>query len=98
MSVDGNWKITLSTPMGPQDLTATFATQGDAFTGKAQNPMLGEMDFAGKVDGDTLTWGADITKPMPMSLQFNAKVDGDKMTGDVKLGAFGSATLTGVRI
>ena len=73
MAVDGNWKITLSTPMGPQDLTATFATQGDAFTGKAQNPMLGEMDFAGKVDGD-------------------------KMTGDVKLGAFGSATLTGVRI
>ena len=98
MSADGNWKITSSTPMGPQEMTAAITTQGDAFTGKAQSPM-GDMDFAGKVaGGDTLTWSADITKPMPLTLDFEAKVDGDKMTGNVKLGAFGNAPLNGQRI
>ena len=97
MSADGNWKITISTPMGPQEMTVAIATQGDTFTGKAQSPM-GDMDFNGKVAGDNLTWSADITKPMPLSLEFDAKVDGDKMTGNVKLGAFGNAPLNGVRV
>jgi len=97
MSADGNWKITISTPMGPQEMTVAIATQGDAFTGKAQSAM-GDTDFSGKVAGDTLTWSADITKPMPLTLEFDAKVDGDKMTGNVKLGAFGSAPLNGTRI
>ena len=97
MSADGNWKITISTPMGPQEMTVAIATQGDSFTGKAQSPM-GDMDFSGKAAGDKLTWSADITKPMPMTLDFDANVDGDKMTGTVKLGAFGSAPLNGTRI
>jgi hypothetical protein len=58
---------------------------------------MGSQEIAGNVAGDTLTWGADITSPMPMHLDFEAKVDGDKMTGNVKLGAFGNAPLSGVR-
>ena len=34
---------------------------------------------------------------MPMTLEFEATVSGDTMNGNVKLGAFGSAPLTGVR-
>jgi hypothetical protein len=97
MSADGNWKITISTPMGAQELTAQITTQGDTFTGKSESAM-GAQDITGKVAGDTLTWTADITKPMPLKLEFEAKVDGDKMTGAVKLGAFGNAPLNGVRI
>jgi hypothetical protein len=35
---------------------------------------------------------------MPMTLEFEATVNGDAMTGNVKLGAFGNAALSGVRI
>jgi hypothetical protein len=35
---------------------------------------------------------------MPMTLEFTATVNGDSMTGNVKLGAFGSAPLSGTRI
>jgi hypothetical protein len=97
MSADGNWKITISTPMGPQEVTASITTQGDTFTGKSESAM-GAQEISGKVAGDTLTWSADITKPMPLTLEFDAKVDGDKMTGTVKLGAFGNAPLNGHRI
>lgn len=97
MSADGAWKITINTPMGPQQVTATITTSGDSFTGKTEGPM-GSQDITGAVAGDTLTWSADITTPMPMTLEFQAKVDGDKMTGTVKLGMFGNASLSGERV
>jgi hypothetical protein len=97
MSADGNWKITISTPMGPQEVNAQITTQGDTFTGRTESPM-GSQEITGKVAGDTLTWSADITKPMPLKLEFEVKVDGDKMSGNCKLGAFGNAPVTGQRV
>ena len=96
MSADGNWKITINTPMGAQEITAAITTSGDTFTGKTEGRM-GEQTIEGKVAGDTLTWSTAITQPMPMTLEFTATVSGDSMSGNVKLGAFGSAPLTGVR-
>jgi len=71
MSADGNWKITINTPMGAQEV---------------------------KVDGDKLIWSSAITSPMPMTLEFEATVSGDSLSGNVKLGAFGNASMTGVRV
>lgn len=97
MSADGNWKITINSPMGAQTIEATLTTNGDTFTGSTKGPM-GEQTVEGKVDGDTLTWSASITSPMPMTLEFSATVSGDTLSGNVKLGAFGNAPLSGVRI
>ena len=95
-AADGNWKITINTPMGAQEVNATITTSGDTFSGKTEGRM-GSGEISGKVDGDTLTWTTDITQPMPMTLDFSATVSGDAMTGNVKLGAFGNAPLSGVR-
>ncbi len=97
MSADGNWKITINSPMGAQEVEAAITTSGDTFTGSTKGRM-GEQTIEGKVNGDTLTWSTSITQPMPMTLEFSATVNGDAMTGNVKLGAFGSAPLTGVRV
>jgi hypothetical protein len=96
MSADGNWKITINSPMGAQTVDASLKTNGDTFTGTTKGAM-GEQAVEGKVSGDKLTWSTAITSPMPMTLEFEATVSGDSMTGNVKLGAFGSASLTGVR-
>lgn len=97
MSADGNWKVTINTPMGARTMNVNIATSGDTFTGKVDSEM-GTQEVQGKVDGDTLTWSTDITNPMPMKLDFTAKVEGDKMTGNCKLGMFGNASLTGERV
>ena len=97
MSADGNWKITINTPMGAQVVDAEIKTSGDTFTGTTKGQM-GTQEVSGKVDGDTLTWSANITQPMPMTLEFTATVSGDAMSGNVKLGAFGNAPLSGVRV
>ncbi|MFN9928300.1 MAG: hypothetical protein ACK53I_15330 [Phenylobacterium sp.] len=96
MSADGYWKITINTPMGARTMDVAIATSGDTFTGKVDSEM-GAQEVSGKVDGDTLTWTSDITSPMPMKLEFSAKVAGDSMSGNVKLGMFGNASLSGTR-
>ena len=73
MSADGVWKITINTPMGAQEVTATLVTSGNTFTGATKGPM-GDQTISGAVDGDTLTWSAQISQPMPMTLEFDAKV------------------------
>jgi hypothetical protein len=96
-AADGKWKITINTPMGAQEVTADITTSGDTFTGTTSGRM-GEQKVEGKVNGDTLTWSTNITQPMPMTLEFSATVSGDSMSGNVQLGAFGSAPLSGVRV
>jgi hypothetical protein len=38
-----------------------------------------------------------VTQPMPIELAFEVRMDGNAMNGDVKLGGFGTAKLTGTR-
>ena len=97
MSADGNWNTTMNTPMGAQNGTLTLSTEGGALTGKLSG-AAGEIEIQdGAIDGDNLSWKADITSPMAMTLEFSATVNGDEMTGNVKLGAFGNATFSGTR-
>ena len=72
MSANGTWNTTINTPMGAQNGTLTLATDGAELSGTMSSPQ-GEMAIEnGAVDGDTLTWKAAITSPMPMTLEFSA--------------------------
>ncbi len=84
--------------MGQQKATITLTTDGDTLTGTMEGQQ-GTLELKdGAVDGDTVSWKADITNPMPITLEFSATVDGDSLSGDVKLGSFGNASFTGTRI
>jgi cytochrome P450 len=91
------WELTLATPMGPQVMTTTFVKSGDSFAGTLTNEVS-VHDINGKVAGDTLSWTLSLTKPMNIKLGFEARIEGATMSGNVKLGVFGNAPLTGKRI
>ena len=93
-----SWKMTLKTPMGPQEMTMHIVRDGAAFTGRIDSPMGSESVHDGKVEGDALSWSMDVKKPMPLKLSFDAQIAGDTMTGRAKLGAFGTADLSGQRV
>ncbi len=96
MAVDGKWNMTIKTPMGDQTGELTLKQDGNDLNGNMSGAM-GAVDIEnGKVEGDSLTWTANVTAPMPVQLDFTGKVDdsGD-ISGDVKLGAFGSSTFHG---
>jgi hypothetical protein len=96
-AVDGDWDVTIKTPMGDQKSVFTVASDGGSFSGKVAGAM-GSMDVNnGTVDGNTLSWKMDMVVPMPMTLEGSATVDGDNISGEVKAGAFGSMALSGCR-
>jgi cytochrome P450 len=92
------WKMTLKTPMGPQDMTMQITRQGETFTGRIDSPMGSEVINDGRIAGDTLTWTMDVKKPTAIKLSFEAEVQGDALKGHAKLGMFGKAELVGQRI
>jgi len=51
----------------------------------------------GTVDGDNLAWTVNMTSPMPITIEATATVDGDAISGEAKLGAFGTAPFSGTR-
>ena len=96
-AIDGDWDVTIKTPMGDQKSVFTVVSDGASFSGKVAGAM-GSMDVQnGTVDGNSLTWKMDMTVPMPMTLEGSATVDGDNISGEVKAGAFGSMALSGCR-
>ena len=97
MSAAGTWNTTMNTPMGAQQGTLTLEVDGGSLTGKLSGPQ-GDIDLEdGTIDGNDLSWKANITSPMAMTLEFAATVEGDDINGTVKLGAFGDATFSGTR-
>lgn len=97
MAIDGKWEITINSPLGAQKANLELKADGGTLTG-SQSAAQGSGPLEnGKIDGNTATWSAKITSPMPMTLDFTGTVDGDKISGSVKAGAFGSFPFSGTR-
>jgi hypothetical protein len=97
MAVDGNWNITMSTPMGDRSATLSLKSAGGALTGTQAAEGNSAEIFDGKVNGDDVLWKVAITNPMPLTLEFTGKVSGDSMAGEMGIGPMGSFPFTGTR-
>lgn len=98
MSVDGNWNITMSTPMGERKATLSLQSSGTALTG-TQAAEAGSADLKeGKIEGDQISWSVSITNPMPLKLDFSGTVHGDAMEGQMRVGFMGSFPFTATRV
>ena len=95
--IDGDWQMTLATPMGAQVMTGHFETSGSALAGYVTSEQ-GRQDFAGTVEAGRLKFDLKVEQPMKITLKYDLLVDGDAISGKVKMGMFGSAKLTGTRI
>jgi hypothetical protein len=97
MAVDGKWEITINSPMGAQKAVLDLSSDGATLSGTQTAQGSTQPLANGKVDGNALSWSAQITSPMPMTLEFSGAVEGDALKGSVKAGAFGSFPFTGAR-
>ena len=97
MAVDGNWNITMTTPMGERNAALTLKSAGGTLTGtQCADGKSGEI-FDGTVNGDDVAWKISITNPMPLTLAFTGKVEGDAISGEMGIGPMGSFPFKGVR-
>src|ERR1700761_7495404 len=96
-NIDGNWKVTVNSPMGAQEITVALKTDGGAVTGTLSGAMGSTEIKNGKVDGDNVTFDATITEPFSIQISVTATVAGDAMTGQVKTQGFGAFPMKGAR-
>jgi carbon-monoxide dehydrogenase large subunit len=95
--IDGDWKMVLSTPVGPQAMVGHFETSGTALSGVLKSDQ-GSMGFTGIVeDGNRLKFDLKVEKPMKITLKYDITIEGARLTGKVKMGIFGTAKLVGER-
>ena len=98
MAIDGIWEITINSPMGAQKAKLELQSKDGALTGTQHAQGSSQPVSNGKVDGNAVSWSANITSPMPMTLEFSGNVEGDALKGSVKAGAFGSFPFAGARV
>lgn len=97
MTVAGIWDVTISTPIGRQDVVLDLSEDADTLTGVARdahgdNPLI---DL--RRDGDRLLWAQSITKPMRLDLRFDVRIDGDRLEGTSKAGPLPTSRVVGSR-
>ncbi|HET7491800.1 MAG TPA: hypothetical protein VFK01_07960 [Bradyrhizobium sp.] len=97
MAADGNWNLTMNTPMGDRETTLSLKSAGGALTGTQAAEGNSTEIFDGTVDGNEVSWKVSIDKPMPLTLEFTGKISGDSIAGDVGIGPMGSFPFSGKR-
>jgi hypothetical protein len=98
MSTDGTWKVSMQTPIGERRMTVTLKAAGDALSGKVVGDDGNATEiFDGKLNGNSVSFKAAITSPMPLTLQVNGLIAGDKISGTVEARGVGSMPFTGTR-
>ena len=97
MTFDGEWELSVQTPMGAQKSVLSVASDGNALTGELRGNGETVPIHDGSVDGDAVAFKAAVTKPFGMTIAFTAKVDGDALSGEAQAGTFPPSPLSGAR-
>lgn len=96
-SVDGQWTLTVESPMGREQLAATFAQSGAHLTGMLSG-AAGEVPIEGRVEGNQLQFEMSLdVRGQPLLLDYVGTVEGDTMSGTVQFGPIGTGKFSGVR-
>ncbi|MFC4104209.1 DJ-1/PfpI family protein [Paenibacillus xanthanilyticus] len=95
---DGDWEVTIATPVGKMAVLFRIETEGGLVRGTATQGEERSEFIDPVLDGGTLRWSLRIAKPMRLNLAFEARVDGDQMTGTAKAGVLPASKLSGRRV
>lgn len=97
-SFDGAWKVTISTPIGKQNVVFQISTKDGLVKGTA-NQGGDFVEFVNPViSGNRMTWSQRVTKPLSLNLKFEVTVNGTSMVGIAKAGLLPPSKLEGTRL
>src|SRR5690349_3304452 len=96
-NIDGDWDVTVNSPMGAQKIRVTAKADGEALTGSLSGAMGSTPVSNGTINGDDFSFEADITEPVALSIVVAGTVTGDEIKGTVKTTGFGTFPMKGVR-
>lgn len=97
MSYEGNWDITIATPIGKQAVALRLTERAGEVTGVATQGEEAVPLIDPRRDGERLTWSQNVTKPMRLSIAFDVLIEGDTLSGTAKPGILPSVKVSGHR-
>lgn len=76
--IDGKWKGSIETPMGPVEVGFTFKADGASLTGSTTGPDGMEIKITnGKIDGDNVSFDVAIDfGGMPLTINYTGVLKG----------------------
>ncbi|MCC3371448.1 DJ-1/PfpI family protein [Cohnella sp. REN36] len=95
---EGDWEITIATPVGKLPVRLSITTQdgivrGTASQGDETVPLVDPV-----LQDRKLTWSLPVTKPLRLNLKFEAEADGDRIGGTAKAGILPASKWSGNRV
>ncbi|MGE2815971.1 hypothetical protein ACQI5H_12625 [Mycobacterium heidelbergense] len=101
MGVEGEWDVTIKTPIGTLAVEYAFTQSGAGLGGtatyKTETVPLQDITSTIVEGGTRLTWRQSVTKPIRLNLAFDVVVDGDVMTGHSRAGRLPRSAVSGSR-
>ena len=97
MAVAGSYKVTVKTPIGPQEGSLTLRVDGNSLSGALTNPTGASEFSGGTVSGTEVRFATKIKTPLGrLKAQVVGTVEGDRFEGTAKL-PLGVARIEGIR-
>ncbi len=97
MAFEGNWQLTIDSPMGARPASLSVREAAGDLEGSLTTGM-GAAAVTGRADGGSVQFNASLSLPMgEMPLAFTGTVDGDRASGRVQFGAMGSGSWSASR-
>ena len=98
MSIQGQYNVTVKTPVGTQEGSLSLMVDGDDVSGVLTNPKGATEFTGGTVSGNEVAFETKIRTPMGrLKAQVSGRVEGRTFTGTAKL-PLGVAHITGTRV
>lgn len=96
-TIDHVWNFVVKVPMGEQKSVLTLKSDANTLTGKMDSEVYGVQEIQeGTLEGNTLSWKTQVTKPMKLTLSYTAEMDDDKnISGIVKVGPMAKMKFSG---
>lgn len=101
MSFEGDWDVTITTPIGSLAVRYVFIRGPAGLTGTAtykdETVALQNISSTTEPDGTRLTWRQSVRRPMRLNLDFDVVLDGDVLRGHSRAGRLPRSAVTGTR-
>jgi hypothetical protein len=94
-NVSGSWTLSVESPMGTNESTATFQQSAGTLSGKIASER-GETALTGTINDKAIVFSITINlQGQSLKIDYSGEVTGDAMAGTVKFGDYGEGKWSG---
>lgn len=101
MSIEGDWDVTIKTPIGTLEVQYVFTQGPSGLTGSAthkeETVALQNISSMLEDGGTRLTWRQSVRRPMRLNLDFDVLQTGDVLRGHSRAGRLPRSAVAGTR-